>query len=126
MKPWILTLLAGGLLAFGVFGVADAGPLEDAASAYQRGDYSRAMSLLRPLAERGNAVALYDLGEMYFNGLGVPRDYGQAVAMYRKSAERGYALAQGNLGKMCVKDLGGRCHADSSLRSLGRLGSPIG
>ena len=36
---------------------AAAGPVEDAADASQRGDYSAALALLRPIAEAGNAAA---------------------------------------------------------------------
>ena len=57
MKQPIKGFLAGGVLALALFGVAAAGPLEDGEAAYLRGDYATAMSLLRPLAERGNAVA---------------------------------------------------------------------
>jgi hypothetical protein len=57
MKQQIKTFLAGGLLALTLFGVAMAGPLEDAKTAYQRGDYATALQIERPLAEQGNASA---------------------------------------------------------------------
>ena len=37
--------------------VAAAGPLEDAHTAEQRGDYAAELALLRPLADQGSAVA---------------------------------------------------------------------
>src|SRR5271166_5233830 len=82
MKRHITTLCVGGVLAFALFGVAMAGPLEDGQAAYQRGDYAEAMRLLRPLAERADARAQTDLGLMYDNGRGVLKDYGQALAWY--------------------------------------------
>src|SRR5271166_1398822 len=91
MKRHITTLCVGGVLAFALFGVAMAGPLEDGQAAYQRGDYAEAMRLLRPLAERADARAQTDLGLMYDNGRGVPKDYGQAVAWYHKAKEQGCA-----------------------------------
>src|SRR5271166_1226721 len=100
MKRHITTLCVGGVLAFALFGVAMAGPLEDGQAAYQRGDYAEAMRLLRPLAERADARAQTDLGLMYDNGRGVPKYYGQAVAWYRKAAEQGYEAAQNDLGVM--------------------------
>ena len=46
-------------------GVVCAGPLEDGQAAYDRGDYATALRLFRPLAEKGNAIAQFDLGRMY-------------------------------------------------------------
>ena len=42
--------------------VAAADAIEDAAAAYNRGDYTRAARLLRPLAEQGNARAQFSEG----------------------------------------------------------------
>jgi len=50
------------------------------------------------LAEQGNALAQYDLGAMYHNGLGGPKDYVEAVLWYRLVAEQGDAYAQTGLG----------------------------
>lgn len=52
------------------------------------------------IAEQGHVDAQYNLGNMYFNGRGVPQDHRQAVAWYRKAAEQGDASAQNNLGVM--------------------------
>ena len=43
---------------------AGAGPVEDAAAAYKRGDYATAMRLFRPLADEGDASAQVVLGFM--------------------------------------------------------------
>ena len=72
----------------------------DAAAAYQKGDYKTAMRLWRPLAEQGDAMAQSTLGYMYNNGKGVPEDDKQAVKWYRLAAEQGFANAQYNLGVM--------------------------
>ena len=50
MKQHIKTLIAGGVLALVLIGMAMRGPLEDGHAAYQRGDYAKAMRLFRPLA----------------------------------------------------------------------------
>ena len=52
-----------------------AGPFEDGNAAYERGDYTNALRLLRPLAYQGVARAQYNLGVMYDEGQGVPQDY---------------------------------------------------
>jgi TPR repeat protein len=62
-------------------------------AALQRGDYTMAMRLIRPLAEQGNAGAQTDLGVIYDTGLGVPQDYAQAVVWYHKAADQGDAGA---------------------------------
>lgn len=77
-----------------------AGPLEDAKIAYDKGDYGNVLRLLKPLAERGDAVAQNNLGALYEKGRGVPHSYTEAVKWYRKSAEQGFAPAQTNLGGM--------------------------
>jgi TPR repeat protein len=77
-----------------------AGPLEDAWTAYQRGDYATALQLWRPRAEQGVALAQNNLGLMYYNGQGVPRDYAEAAKWYRLAAAQGNAAAQSNLASM--------------------------
>jgi uncharacterized protein len=91
--------LAGGVLTLALFGAAMAEPLDDGEAAYQRGDYTAAIPILRPLAEQGVLIAQIILGFIYAYGLGVP-DYAQAVVWYRKAAEQGDADAQVNLGAM--------------------------
>ena len=94
MTHWSKSIFAGGVLALNMLGSAAAGPLQDGAAAYQRGDYAMAMRLLRPFADQGNALAEVSLGLMYQKGQGVPQDYAQAVLWHRKAADQGIALAQ--------------------------------
>ncbi len=76
------------------------GPLEEAAAAYDRGDYETAFRLLQPLAKQGDAFAQFNLGIMYGQGRGVPQDKTEAMKWYRRAAERGDADAQFSLGTM--------------------------
>ena len=78
-------------------GAAD---LQKGLQAYDRADYVVALRELRPLAERGEAVAQYHLGAMYDDGEGVLEDDREAARWYRRSAEQGYAAAQLDLGMM--------------------------
>jgi len=50
------------------------------------------------LAESGDASKQVELGDIYYNGDGVPKDDAEAVRWYRLSAEQGDAGAQYNLG----------------------------
>ena len=77
-----------------------AGTFEDAVDAHARGDYAKALRLIRPLANDGDAAAQFNLGVMYLTGRGVQQDYSAAALWFRKAAEQGYALAQSNLGTL--------------------------
>ena len=85
------------IVALMLTGTAVAGPLEDAADAYEHGDYSTALTLWRPLADQGDAQAQYNLGRMYDYGWGVSPDLVQAAHWYRLSADQGNGGAQYSL-----------------------------
>lgn len=55
---------------------------------------------LKEKAEAGDAAAQYSLGEMYWDGDGVPRDKAEAAKWYWMAAEQGYVEAQRMLGFM--------------------------
>lgn len=57
-------------------------------------------SLNLKAAEQGLARAQYNLGEKYYNGIGVARSYEKAVAWFLKAAKQGFAYAQFRLGFM--------------------------
>jgi uncharacterized protein len=88
--------------------VAVAASIQEAEFAYDRGDYTQAARLFRPLAEQGIASAQFNLGMMYAKGLGVPQDYQAALKWYRRAAEQGNASAQNNLGLMYERGRGAR------------------
>ena len=51
-------------------GAARAGNLEDGVKAFAKKEYEAAAKLLKPLAEKGNAVAQYRIAMMHRMGLG--------------------------------------------------------
>jgi TPR repeat protein len=71
-----------------------------------RQDYKEAVKWFRKSAERGIALAQFNLGVAFANGQGVTQDYKEAVKWYRKSAEQGDADAQYNLGVMYANGSG--------------------
>ena len=93
------------LLIYMQAGPAGAG-WDEAAAAYERGDYETAAREYRALAEQGNAKAQLNLGILYSVGMGVPEDDAEAVKWYRLAAEQGEASAQLNLGLMYSVGLG--------------------
>ncbi|MGH6763000.1 MAG: peptidoglycan-binding protein [Phyllobacterium sp.] len=61
---------------------------------------------LREAAEEGDPKALFEVGNIYTDGRGVPSDMSQAVKWYEASAGLGYAPAQYRLGNFYEKGLG--------------------
>src|SRR5258708_12631960 len=74
-----------------------AGTFEDAVDANARGDYAKALRLIRPLANDGDAAAQFNLGLMYLTGHGVPQDDAARPRWLRKAPRQGSFLPQSNL-----------------------------
>jgi len=87
-------------------GPVSAQDFDKGVEAYTRGDYATALREWRPLAELGNAIAQYNIGVMYSEGIGVPQDYAEATRWYRMAADQGYTYAQMALGKFYGLGLG--------------------
>ncbi|MFQ5716426.1 MAG: tetratricopeptide repeat protein, partial [Nitrospinales bacterium] len=51
-------------------------------------------------AKQGRPDAQYNLGVLYFKGIGMDRDNREALKWFRKAAEQGYPHGQGFLGLM--------------------------
>jgi len=100
MKKILLILV----LAVICSSVVRANEIDDAAAAYDRGNYAQALVLFRVSAtEEGSfaqAIGQYFIGRMFNNGEGVTQDYKEAAKWYRKAADQGDADAQNNLGMM--------------------------
>lgn len=75
-----------------------AGALEDGVAAKDRGDFSQAVQLLKPLAQQGDAASQFQLSLLYRNGQGVPANTNESLRWLRQSAHGGHAAAQSNLG----------------------------
>ena len=54
-----------------------------------RGDYAIALREWIRLAEQGDAAAQFQLGWMYYNGLGIPENVKESVKWYKRAAEKG-------------------------------------
>ncbi len=70
------------------------------ANAYARGDFAAALQEWRPLAEKDNVSAQFNLGQMYFLGRGVSQDYAEALIWYTRAAEQGDTGAASAIGNM--------------------------
>lgn len=85
---------------------AYAGQLENGQAAYARGDYQSALKLWQPLADKGDAEAQLEIGDLYLGTPTTKRDYVVAVNWFRKAAEQGNANAQLNMGIAYERGLG--------------------
>lgn len=74
--------------------------------AYQAGDYATALKEFLPLAEAGQASAQAAVGQMYLDGLGVPKDPAQAAAWLEKAAGGGNARARAQIGALYATGTG--------------------
>lgn len=81
-----------------------AGPFENGAAAFKRGDYRAAMEDWRGLTS--DPVVQNDFGIMYKDGKGVPQNYATAVQWFSRSAAAGNSLGQNNMGGMYRDGLG--------------------
>ncbi|MBE03896.1 MAG: hypothetical protein CMD67_02020 [Gammaproteobacteria bacterium] len=104
MRKLLVTLAIAVALLLGT-GSARA-DFDDANKAYQRGDFTTALKMYKPLAEQGIARAQTSLGVMYLRGDGVPKDYSEALKWFRLAAEQGEAFAQYSLGNIYAEGLG--------------------
>ena len=67
---------------------------------------------LEEKARTGDVAAQLELGNLYYNGDGVPRDAREAMRWWRGAAEKGNAVAQLNLGTSLLS-LGGSGAAEA-------------
>lgn len=82
-----LSIAFGGMVATVLPAPARADFIEGKKS-YDNKNWRRAIMLLRPLAEKGDARAMVLLGNMYAEGYGVEKDLTEAFFLYRGAAER--------------------------------------
>jgi len=64
----------------------DAGPVKEAMDAFEAGRHAKAVELAKPLAEQGNADALYLMGFASETGKGVEASRDNALEYYRKAS----------------------------------------
>jgi uncharacterized protein len=77
--------------------------LQSGIAAFEAKHFSRAMQLLYPLAEAGDADSQYRVAIMCQNGLGVVRKETEASRMMRLAAEQEHPMAQHGLGFMYME-----------------------
>jgi len=80
--------------------------LQSGLGALDRSDYATALRELTPLAERGDATAQFNLGNIYLYGWGIKKNEVEAAKWFHKAAEQGDAKARKMLAYMYERGVG--------------------
>ena len=72
--------------------------------AWQHADYATAVAIWRPLAEKGDADAAFNLGQAYRLGRGVALNLGAAQSWFQRAAQSGHVDAQTTLGLLLFQN----------------------
>ena len=114
------------LLALAIASVAlpaDAQSVRSGIDAWQKGDTAGAVAIWRPLADKGDPDAAFNLGQAYRLGKGVPLDLAQAQDWLERAARKGHVDAQATLGLLLFQN-GNRVSGMRWLKSAAAAGEP--
>jgi TPR repeat protein len=115
--------MLGAAAALLLAGTAWAG-VKEGVEAWQAGNFDAAVREWRPLADKGDADAQFNLGQAYKLGRGVPAaDLRIAQSWYEKAAQQGHAQARANLGLILFQN-GERQRALPWIRKAAEDGDP--
>lgn len=102
MKQHIL--LATALAALTAAAPLQAQSVRAGIEAWQRADYATAVAIWRPLAEKGDADAAFNLGQAYRLGRGIPTNLSAAKSWFERAAAKGHIDAQTTLGLLLFQN----------------------
>ena len=74
--------------------------------AFTNKEYDKAIELLSPFAEEGDAEAQFYLAKIYENGYGVSKDIEKAIKWYQLASKGGNPKAQNNLVLLYEEGIG--------------------
>jgi TPR repeat protein len=98
-RIWLVAALLGAVAA-----PLSAQSVKAGIEAWQRADYAAAVAIWRPLAEKGDADAAFNLGQAYRLGRGVPTNLGAAQSWFERAANKGHVDAQATLGLLLFQN----------------------
>jgi cell division septation protein DedD len=96
--------LIGTALLLAAPGPLTAQSVKSGIEAWQRSDYSGAVAIWRPLAEKGDADAEFNLGQAYRLGRGVATNLAAAQTWFERAAKQGHLDAQTTLGLLLFQN----------------------
>ena len=118
-----LLWVACAALAAGAPAVAQQATVKAGIEAWQREEFEAAVAIWRPLAEKGDADAAFNLGQAYRLGRGVPVNLAAAQSWLERAARKDHLDAQATLGLLLFQN-GNRAGALRWLRSAADKGEP--
>ncbi|HEX8365992.1 MAG TPA: SPOR domain-containing protein [Allosphingosinicella sp.] len=95
-RQWMLAATAAVAIAAAAAGTASA-DVRAGIEQWRAGNYEAAIREWRPLAERGDADAQFNLGQAYRLGRGVAADPRTSNMWFERAARQGHAQAEANL-----------------------------
>lgn len=119
MRKLLLGLMIGAFAAL----PAHSQSVRAGIDAWQKGDTAGAVAIWRPLAEKGDADAAFNLGQAYRLGRGVKLDLAQAQTWLERAARKGHVDAQATLGLLLFQN-GNRMAAMRWLNGAAEAGEP--
>jgi len=103
---WAAVLNCVGVTSTLPDAVAAGGNSDEAWRALEQGDYKKASSLLRPLAEAGDPEAQANYGALILEGLAGRSDPVEACKWFQRAADQGYAHGQDLFGECYYRGQG--------------------
>ncbi len=117
------SLLAGAALLTAIWAVPAQADVKAGVDAWSRGDYAVAVREWEGPAQAGDADAMFNLGQAYRLGRGVPQDAARAEQLYARAAQAGHLQAADTYGLMLFQD-GRREAALPYVEAAARRGDP--
>lgn len=116
--------LAGAAMATSMaLSVPAAADVRAGVTAWEAGDYARAVAEWRPLAIAGDADAQFNLAQAYKLGRGVPQSLEDSASWFRRAADQGHLQSEDNLG-LVLYELGQKADALPYLQRSASRGEP--
>ena len=119
----IPAIVALGIAVAGVVSMPARADVLAGVTAWEAGDYARAVREWRPLAVAGDADAQFNLGQAYKLGRGVTQDLAQAAEWFGRAAQQNHLQASDNLG-LVLYDMGNKADALPWLTQSAERGEP--
>lgn len=96
-----VTLRMGAVLALLLAATVPAwADVKDGVDAWARGDYDTAVAQWQGPAAKGDPDAMFNMGQAYKLGRGVPKDLTRAEGFYARAAQKGHIRAADNYGAL--------------------------
>lgn len=120
-RPTLLLALALTLSALPITTAAQS--VRSGIQAWEKGDYKAAVEIWRPLADRGDPGALFNLAQAYRFGRGVQANMATAKSLFERAARGGHVESQTTLGLLLLQS-GDQLDALKWLKPAAEAGEP--